>query len=53
MPHLHFELQSTLIGVDSVTLYYRGHRGLSAEVLHFDKGGKVTRAFAHYEIAQG
>src|SRR5688500_16836803 len=34
-PHLHFELVTALAGVDSVTIYYRGHRGLSAEVLHF------------------
>ncbi|MBI3992172.1 MAG: nuclear transport factor 2 family protein [Candidatus Lambdaproteobacteria bacterium] len=53
VPHLHFELQRTLVGVDSVTLYYRGHRGMSAEVLHFDAQGKVARAFAHYDIAQG
>jgi len=48
LPHLHFELLTALEGVDSVTVYYRGHRGLAAEVLHFGPGGKVRRAFAHY-----
>jgi len=27
---------TALAGVDSVTIYYKGHRGLSAEVLHFN-----------------
>lgn len=47
-PHLHFELITTLVGVNSITLYYNGVRGLSAEVFHFDTQGKVTRAYAHY-----
>lgn len=50
IPDLHFELVTTLVGVDSVTLYYRGHRGLSAEVLHFGSAGKVRAAFAHYSL---
>lgn len=50
IPDLHFELLTTLAGVDSVTLYYKGHRGLSAEVLHFGSTGKVRAAFAHYEL---
>jgi len=33
---------------DSVTVYYKGQRGLSAEVLHFGPHGKVRAAFAHY-----
>ena len=48
MPNLHFELLTALVGVDSVTVYYKGHRGLSAEVLHFGPRGKVRAAFAHY-----
>lgn len=52
-PDLHFELVTVLTGVDSVTLYYRGHRGLVAEVLHFGASGKVTRAFAHYAQPPG
>jgi len=35
-------------GVNSITVYYRGHRGLAAEVLHFSASGKVREAFAHY-----
>ena len=48
LPNLHFELVTVLAGVDSVTVCYKGHRGLSAEVLHFGPGGKVRAAFAHY-----
>ena len=33
---LRFELISTLVGVNSVTIYYKGTRGrLAAEVFHF------------------
>lgn len=49
-PDLHFDLVTVLAGVDSVTLYYRGHRGLAAEVLHFSASGKVRAAFAHYAV---
>jgi hypothetical protein len=48
IPNLRFELLTALAGVNSVTVYYRGHRGLSAEVLHFGPSGKVREAFAHY-----
>jgi hypothetical protein len=48
IPDLHFELITTLVGVNSITLYYKGARGLSAEVFHFNQDGKVTRAYAHY-----
>jgi ketosteroid isomerase-like protein len=47
-PNLRFELVTALAGVDSVAVYYKGHRGLSVEVLHFDPSGKVRAAFAHY-----
>lgn len=47
-PNLHLELLTTLVGVDSITLYYKGARGLSAEVFHFNQDGKVTKAYAHY-----
>lgn len=50
VPDLRFELVTALAGVDSVTVYYKGHRGLSAEVLHFGPGGKVRAAFAHYAV---
>ncbi len=48
IPDLRFELTTTLVGVSSITLYYRGARGMAAEVFHFDSDSKVTRAFAHY-----
>jgi hypothetical protein len=49
-PELRFEIVSVLAGVDSVTVCYRGHRGLAAEVFHFGASGKVARAFAHYQV---
>ncbi|MHB1280860.1 MAG: nuclear transport factor 2 family protein [Acidithiobacillus sp.] len=48
VPNLNFELVATLVGVNSITLYYNGVRGASAEVFHFNLDGKVTRAYAHY-----
>ena len=47
-PDLRFELLSTLIGVNSITLHYRSVRGLAAEVFHFGPDQKVVRAYAHY-----
>ena len=47
-PSLHFELLATLIGANSITLYYDGVSGASAEVFHFNDENKVTRAYAHY-----
>ena len=48
-PELQFELINVLVGVDSVTLYYRSVRGmLAAEVMFFDESGKVAKATAHY-----
>jgi SnoaL-like protein len=49
-PDLRFSLLSTLIGVNSITLYYRSVRGLAAEVFHFGPDQKVVRAYAHYEL---
>jgi ketosteroid isomerase-like protein len=49
-PDLHFEKLHVLRGANSVTIIYRGHRGLSAEVFLFAKTGKVAAAFAHYEL---
>lgn len=49
MPTLHFELVQTLVGADSVVIYYRGVRGLAAEVFFFGEGLLVMRAAAHYE----
>ena len=48
IPDLRFELLSVLVGVTSLTLYYRGPRGLTAECLHFAEDGYVARAYAHY-----
>jgi len=48
MPTLHFELVDTLVGVDSLVLYYRGARGLAAEIFYFNAAGVVTKAGAHY-----
>jgi hypothetical protein len=49
IPDLRFELISTLVGVDSVTIYYKGARArLAAEVFHFGSDNKVIKAFAHY-----
>lgn len=50
LPHLHFELIDILLGPDCLTLYYRGHRGLVAEVFFFGSEDKVTRAAATYSI---
>ena len=48
IPNFRFELLAALAGVNSITVYYQGHRGLAAEVLHLSASGKVKEAFAHY-----
>jgi hypothetical protein len=48
MPTLHFELVSTLVGAESITIYYRGARGMAAEVFFFNSSLKITKACAHY-----
>ena len=50
IPTLHFELVTTLVGVNSITLYYKGHRGMSAEVFIFGPDKKVAASFAHYAL---
>ena len=51
IPDLHFELITTLVGVNSITLYYLGAQGrLAAEVFHFNQEQKVIQAFAHYSL---
>lgn len=48
-PNLHFDLISTLIGVNTITLYYKTDTGrFSAEVFHFGPDQKVHKSFAHY-----
>ncbi|MCB1665649.1 MAG: nuclear transport factor 2 family protein [Pseudomonadales bacterium] len=51
MPTLHFTLENILVGANSITLVYQGARGTSAEVFHFDRGPRVSRAFAHYALS--
>jgi hypothetical protein len=49
IPDLRFELISVLVGVNSITLYYKGACGrLAAEVFHFGANQKVAKAYAHY-----
>jgi ketosteroid isomerase-like protein len=49
IPDLKFELLKVLLGVNSVTLYYKGAKDrLAAEVFHFGPEGKIVRAYAHY-----
>jgi ketosteroid isomerase-like protein len=48
LPGLRFELADTLAGAQSVILYYRGVRGMAAEIFQFDAHGKVVSAAAHY-----
>ena len=49
IPDLHFELISTFIGVNSITLYYKSAGGrLAAEVFHFGSDQKVRQAYAYY-----
>ena len=49
-PNLKFTLQKVLVGANSITIIYLGVRGLSAEVFIIGASGKVSQAFAHYEI---
>jgi hypothetical protein len=48
MPTLHFEHFSTLVGVESITIYYKGARGMAAEVFFFNAELKVWKCCAHY-----
>lgn len=50
LPDLHFELVDVLVGVDCLTILYRGHRGLSAEVFTFGTDGRAVRGQALYVI---
>jgi hypothetical protein len=47
-PTLHFEHHATLIGTESLVIYYRGARGMAAEIFFFETTGKVYKAAAHY-----
>ena len=48
MPTLHFELHSTLLGENSLVIYYRNARGMTTEVFFFGPNGLVVQASAHY-----
>lgn len=51
LPDLKFELQATLLGVDSIVLCYLGVRGrLVSEVFQFGPDQRVSRAYAHYAV---
>ncbi|MFO0706342.1 MAG: nuclear transport factor 2 family protein [Nitrospira sp.] len=50
LPDLHFELRSILVGVEGMTLTYRGHRGLVAEVFQVGPDRQVTKVSAHYAL---
>lgn len=48
-PDLAFELFHVLASIDSVVLYYRSVKNLSAaEVMFFNPEGKIVKAVAHY-----
>jgi hypothetical protein len=47
-PQLHFELITALFGINSIVIYYRGARGLAAELFEFDENRLVRRSAAHY-----
>jgi uncharacterized protein YjiS (DUF1127 family) len=48
LPELHFELVQVLAGVDSLTILYRGQRGLGAEVFQLGANGLAVRGDAQY-----
>jgi hypothetical protein len=50
IPDLRFELVDVLAGVDALTIYYRGHRGMAAEVFLLDDEGWVARSIATYAV---
>ncbi|HET7597350.1 MAG TPA: nuclear transport factor 2 family protein, partial [Burkholderiales bacterium] len=47
LPYL-FEPLQVLVGIEGISLYYKGHRGTVVEVFHFGASGKVCRASAYY-----
>ncbi len=53
VPDLKLELISVLVGVGSITLYYKSVGGkLAAETFHFDEQLKVIKAYAHYQLVK-
>ena len=47
-PDLHFEFVNVCLGVNSITINYKGPNGLSAEIIFLNHEGKAYRAYAHY-----
>lgn len=52
LPDLHFEFVAALAGVNVLTVVYRGHRGLAAEVFEFGESGRVVRGQACYDTTE-
>lgn len=48
IPELHFELVDVLSGIRCMVILYRGHQGLSAEMLDLDENGRAVRGQALY-----
>lgn len=48
VPTLRFDLVDALAGVDCLTILYRGHRGLAAELFELDANGRAVRGRALY-----
>ena len=52
-PPLRFELLEVLVGVRSITIYYRSiGRRIGAEVLEFNASREVIRAAAHHALSE-
>ncbi len=53
-PPLEFELIDLLVGIDSITLYYRNvGRRVVAETLLFDARGRVSRGISQWSVDAG
>jgi hypothetical protein len=51
-PGLRFELERVLVGVDSVVIYYKNHRGHQCgEWLRLGEDGRAVAGIAHYSPA--
>ncbi|MCA1979715.1 MAG: nuclear transport factor 2 family protein [Thiobacillus sp.] len=50
IPDLNFSLIDVLAGVDSLTIYYLGHRGPVAETFRLDGHGRAISATACYSL---
>jgi hypothetical protein len=48
MPTLRFEHVQTLVGAESVVIYYKGIRGMVSEAFFFGPDNLVFKAVAHY-----